>query len=161
MGVTTKQRNGLDKDELELQLYGFVGGYISSLAPLVLSDMKYIIHYLYFVRYSTHWLSKMKSSHPNPQRDGYNLEGFLTRIANRKITMIKYRQEIIAYTFRNYTRQHIRQLLSYPFNDNMSVYQENLSLCQRVLAVGFLTLVITSHTCGEIFGYTEFAFDFH
>ena len=103
----------------------------------------------------------MKSSHPNPQRDGYNLEGFLTRIANHKITMIKYRQEIIAYTFRNYTRQHIRHLLSYPFNDNMSSYQENLSLCQRVLAVGFLTLVITSHTCGEIFGYTEFTFDFH
>ena len=76
MGVTTKQRNGLDKDELELQLYGFVGGYISKLTPSVLSDMKYIIHYLYFVRYSTHWLSKMKSSHPNPQRDGYNLEGF-------------------------------------------------------------------------------------
>ena len=45
--------------------------------------------------------------------------------------MIKYRQEIIAYTFRNYTRQHIRQLLSYPFNDNMSPYQENMLLCQR------------------------------
>ena len=103
----------------------------------------------------------MKSSHPNPQRDGYNLEGSLTRISNHKITMIKCRQEIIAYTFRNYTRQRIRQLLSCPFNDNMSSYQENLSLCQRVLAVGFLTLVITSHTCGEIFGYTEFAFDFH
>ena len=103
----------------------------------------------------------MKSSHPNPQRDGYNLEGSLTRISNHKITMIKCRQEIIAYTFRNYTRQRIRQLLSYPFNDNMSSYQENLSLCQRVLAVGFLTLVITRHTCGEIFGYTEFAFDFH
>ena len=76
-----KQRNGLDKDELELQLYGFVGGYISSLAPLELSDMKWInqldlFYNLYFVRYSTHWLSKMKSSHPNPQRDGYNLEGF-------------------------------------------------------------------------------------
>ena len=98
----------------------------------------------------------MKSSHPNPQRDGYNLEGSLTRISNHKITMIKCRQEIIAYTFRNYTRQRIRQLLSYPFNDNMSSYQENLSLCQRVLAVGFLR-----HTCGEIFGYTEFAFDFH
>ena len=65
----------------------------------------------------------MKSSHPNPQRNGYNLEGSLTRIANHKITMIKYRQEIIAHTFRNYTRQRIRQLLSYPFNDNMSSYQ--------------------------------------
>ena len=40
--------------------------------------------------------------------------------------MIKYRQEIIAYTFRNYTRQHIRHLLSYLFNDNMSPYQENM-----------------------------------
>ena len=58
--------------------------------------------------------------------------------------MIKYRQEIIAHTFRNYTPQQIRQLLSYPFNDNMSSYQENLFLCQRVLALGFLTWVITS-----------------
>ena len=40
VGVTLKQRNGLDKDELELQLYGFVEGYISSLAPLELSDIK-------------------------------------------------------------------------------------------------------------------------
>ena len=75
--------------------------------------------------------------------------------------MVKYRQEIIADTFRNYSRQHVRQFLSYPFNDNMSPYQENIFLCKRVLAVGFLTLVITSHTCGEIFGYIEFAFDFH
>ena len=75
--------------------------------------------------------------------------------------MVKYPQEIIAYTFRNYTRQHIQQLLSYPFNDNLSPYQENMFLCHRVLAVGFLTLVITRHTCGEIFGYTGFAFDFH
>ena len=37
--------------------------------------------------------------------------------------MVKYRQEIIAYTFRNYSRQHIRQFLSYPFNDNMSPLQ--------------------------------------
>ena len=59
--------------------------------------------------------------------------------------MLKYRQEIIVYTFRNYTRQRIRQLLSYPFNENMSSYQENMLLCQRVLAVGFLTWVITSH----------------
>ena len=75
--------------------------------------------------------------------------------------MVKYRQEIIAYTFRYYTRQHIRQLLSYPFNDNKSPYQENIFLLQRGLEVGFLTLVITSQTCGEIFGYTELAFDFH
>ena len=40
VGVTLKQRKGLDKDELELQLYGFVEGYISSLAPLELSDIK-------------------------------------------------------------------------------------------------------------------------
>ena len=40
MGVTLKQRNGLEKDELELQLYGFVAGYISTLAPLDLSDIK-------------------------------------------------------------------------------------------------------------------------
>ena len=75
--------------------------------------------------------------------------------------MVKYRQEIIAYTFRNYTRQRSRQLLSYLFNVNMSSYQENMLLCQRVFAVGFLTRVITSHTCCEIFGRTEFAFDFH
>ena len=75
--------------------------------------------------------------------------------------MIKYGQEIIAYILRNYTRQNIRQLLSYPFNNNMSPYQENMFLCKRALAVGFITLVITSHTCGEIFGYIEFAFDFH
>ena len=85
----------------------------------------------------------------------------LTRIVKHKITMIKFRQEIIAYTFRNYTRQRIRQLLSHPFNVNMCSYQENMLLCQRVLAVGSLTWVITSHTCGEIFGRTEFAFDFH
>ena len=76
-----KQCNGLDKNELELQLNGCIEGYISLLAPLVLSDMKLInqlglFSYLYFVRYSNHWLSKMKSSHPNPQQDGYNLEGF-------------------------------------------------------------------------------------
>ena len=35
-----KQRNGLGKDELELQLNGCIEGYISTLAPLVLSDMK-------------------------------------------------------------------------------------------------------------------------
>ena len=52
--------------------------------------------------------------------------------------MIKYRQEITAYTFRNYTRERIRQLLSY---DNMSSYQENMLPCQLVLAVGFLTWV--------------------
>ena len=40
VGVTLKQRNGLDKDELELQLYGFVGGYIPTLAPLEFSDIK-------------------------------------------------------------------------------------------------------------------------
>ena len=158
VGVTLKQRNGLKKDELELQLYGFIEGYIPTLAPLELSDIKQINKLDLFYFYTS---SDMKSSHPNPQRDGYNLEGSLTRISNHKITMIKCRQEIIAYTFRNYTRQRIRQLLSYPFNDNMSSYQENLSLCQRVLAVGFLTLVITRHTCGEIFGYAEFAFDFH
>ena len=82
MGVTLKRRDGLEKDELELQLYGFVGGYISTLAPLVLSDMKLInqldfFHYLYFVRHYNHWLEKMKSSRPNPQRDGYNLAGLL------------------------------------------------------------------------------------
>ena len=70
----------------------------------------------------------MKSSHPNPQRDGYNLEGSLTRISNHKITMIKCRQEIIAYTFRNYTRQRIRQLLSYPFNDNVFLSRKLVSL---------------------------------
>ena len=58
VGVTLKQRNGLDKDELELQLYGFIVGYISSLAPLELSDIKQInqlglFNYLYFVRHST------------------------------------------------------------------------------------------------------------
>ena len=82
MGVTLKQGNGLDKDELELQLYGFVEGYIPTLAPLVLSDMKLInqldfFHYLYFVRHYNHWLEKMKSSRPNPQRDGYNLARLL------------------------------------------------------------------------------------
>ena len=40
VGVTLKQRNGLDKDELELQLYGLVGGYIPTLTPLELSDIK-------------------------------------------------------------------------------------------------------------------------
>ena len=81
MGVALEQRNGLEKDELALQLYGFVGGYIPSLAPLELSDIRQInqldlLYYLYFVRYSNYWLENMKSSHPNPQRDGYNLEGF-------------------------------------------------------------------------------------
>ena len=98
----------------------------------------------------------MKGFHPNLQRDGYNLAGLLWIVV-----IIKYRRQIIAYTFRNYTRQCIRQLLSYLFNDNKSSYQENMLLCKRVLAVGFLTWVITSHTSGEIFGYTEFAFDFH
>ena len=40
VGVTLKQRNGLKKDELELQLYGFIEGYIPTLAPLELSDIK-------------------------------------------------------------------------------------------------------------------------
>ena len=40
VGVTLKQRNGLKKDELELQSYGFVEGYIPSFAPLELSDIK-------------------------------------------------------------------------------------------------------------------------
>ena len=40
VGVTLKQRNGLEKDELELQLYGFIEGYIPTLAPLELSDIK-------------------------------------------------------------------------------------------------------------------------
>ena len=40
VGVTLKQRNGLDKDELELHLNGCIGGYISTLAPLELSDIK-------------------------------------------------------------------------------------------------------------------------
>ena len=37
-----KQRNGLEKDELELQLYEFVGGYVSTLDMwyLELSDIK-------------------------------------------------------------------------------------------------------------------------
>ena len=82
VGVTLKQPNGLDKDELELQLNGCIGGYISTLAPLELSDIKQInqldlFYYLYFVRHSNHWLEKMKSFHPNLRRDGYNLEGFL------------------------------------------------------------------------------------
>ena len=40
MGVALKHGNGLDKEELELQLYGFVGGYLSTSAPLELSDVK-------------------------------------------------------------------------------------------------------------------------
>ena len=32
--------------------------------------------------------------------------------------MIKYRRQIVAYTFRKYTRYHIRQLFSNQFNDN-------------------------------------------
>ena len=40
VGGTLKQRNGLEKDELELQLYGFIEGYIPTLAPLELSDIK-------------------------------------------------------------------------------------------------------------------------
>ena len=58
--------------------------------------------------------------------------------------MIKYRQKIVVYTFTKNTR-HIRQLFSYPFNDNISSYQENLLLCQRVLAVGFLAWVIINN----------------
>ena len=41
VGVTLKQRNGLEKDELELQLYGLVGGYISTLEILRL-ELSYI-----------------------------------------------------------------------------------------------------------------------
>ena len=76
--------------------------------------------------------------------------------------MTKDRQEISAYTFRKDT-QHIRQLLLHPFwhpsrlifspnshtseparslrplNENMSLYQENMWVCQRVLAAGFVT----------------------
>lgn len=37
--------------------------------------------------------------------------------------MIKYRQEIAAYTFRKYTR-HIQQLLSHPSSHNKSSYQK-------------------------------------
>ena len=56
VGVTLKQRNGLEKDELELQLYGFIEGYIPTLAPLELSDIKQInqldlVYYLYFIRH--------------------------------------------------------------------------------------------------------------
>ena len=118
VGVTLKQRNVLKKDELELQLYGFVGGYISTFFPLELSDSKEtnqlgLFYYLYFVRHSTQWLSNMKGFHPNPQRDGYNLAGLHWIVA-----MIKYRRQIVAYTFRKYTRYHIRQLFSNQFNDN-------------------------------------------
>ena len=55
----------------------------------------------------------MKGFHPNPKRDGYNLAGLLWIEA-----MIKYRRQIVAYTFRKYTRHHIRHLLSNQFNDN-------------------------------------------
>ena len=55
----------------------------------------------------------MKGFHPNPQRDGYNLAGLHWIVA-----MIKYRRQIVAYTFRKYTRYHIRQLFSNQFNDN-------------------------------------------
>ena len=61
----------------------------------------------------------MKGFHPNLHRDGYNLAGLLWIVV-----IIKYWRQIVEYTFRNYTRQRIRQLLSYPFNDNMSSYQE-------------------------------------
>ena len=44
--------------------------------------------------------------------------------------MIKYRQETIACTL----------TLSYPFNDNMSSYQENMLLCQRVFGGRILNL---------------------
>ena len=55
----------------------------------------------------------MKAFHPNPQRDGYNLAGLHWIVA-----MIKYRRQIVAYTFRKYTRYHIRQLFSNQLNDN-------------------------------------------
>ena len=55
----------------------------------------------------------MKGFHPNPQRDGYNLAGLHWIVA-----MIKYRRQIVAYTFRKYTRYHIRQLFSNQLNDN-------------------------------------------
>ena len=58
VGVTLKQRNGLKKDEFELQLCGFVEGYIPTFVPLELSDITKtnqlgICYYLYFVRHST------------------------------------------------------------------------------------------------------------
>ena len=98
---------------------------------------------------------------PNPIRSGMDIVQRVsqTRIVKHKIAMIKYRQQIAAYTFTKYTR-HIRQLLSHPFNDNKSSYQENMLLCQRALVAGFLTWLITSHIC-EIFGCTEIALDFH
>ena len=73
VGLTLKHCNGLDKDELEFQVYGFIGGYISTLALLKLSDIKQknqldLFNYLYFVRHSNHWFSKINGSHPNPQR---------------------------------------------------------------------------------------------
>ena len=43
--------------------------------------------------------------------------------------MIKYRRQIVAYTFRKYTRHHIRQLLSNQFNDN------NLFLSRKHVAL--------------------------
>ena len=55
----------------------------------------------------------MKGFHPNPQRDGYNLAGLHWIVA-----MIKYRRQIVAYTFRKYTRYHIRQLFSNQLSDN-------------------------------------------
>ena len=55
----------------------------------------------------------MKGFHPNPQRDGYNLAGLHWIVA-----MIKYRRQIVAYTFRTYTRYHIRQLFSNQLSDN-------------------------------------------
>ena len=55
----------------------------------------------------------MKGFHPNPQRDGYNLAGLHWIVA-----MIKYRRQIVAFTFRKYTRYHIRQLFSNQLSDN-------------------------------------------
>ena len=83
---------------------------------------------------------------PNPVHSGMDIIWRVsqTTIVKHKIAMIKYRQEMAAYTFRKYTR-HIRQLLSHLSNDNKSSYQENMLLCQRVLVAGFLTWVITSH----------------
>ena len=73
--------------------------------------------------------------------------------------MIKYRQEIAAYTFRKYIR-HFQQLLSHPSSHNKSSYQKNMLLRQQVLVAGFLSWVITTHIC-EIFRCTEIAFDFN